>query len=473
MRTLRQIFQTEYEPTPEEYVDWVMQFKLDFKLFCERVLEYSVQDFHMEWIRAIMAEDRVSIIAPTGFGKTTFLGNAYILWRTFYEKDKRFLMISNSMPQSIRILEEIRILIENNEFLKELMPDNTLKTTSWTKTEIMTNTGCKIMCKPYNENIRGYHVDYILCDEAATFADHSIFFRYVVTRVTARNGKIAVISTPCDIADLMAILSHNPAWCSRRYKAIYQNERGERTLLWGSKFTNKKLASIRNEIGSAAFEREYLCNPKAMSENAIFDPGQIEDSYDYEMTFGSRLAQDSQVYLGCDFAIAHGPKADFDSYVIVERVGDKAVIRHGEVHKGFSIQAKLMRIEQLYQQYNVTRIIVDPSHVGYAVVEELRKRMLPFDAPDFSSQNRAKMLISLIQLFEQGRMIIPRNNKNPMTLTWTNRLINELLSFVETRTKSNFVTYQSTGAHDDTVMSLVLACRPVSTQKEFLDFVAI
>ena len=473
MRTLKQIFQTDHEPTPEEYVDWVMKFKLDFKLFCHNVLEYDVQDFHMEWIRAIMKHDRVSIIAPTGFGKTTFLGNAYILWRSFYEKNMRFLMISNSMPQSIRILEEIRILIENNEFLKELMPDNMLKTTSWTKTEITVKTGCKIMCKPYNENIRGYHVDYILCDEAATFTDHSIFFRYVVTRVTARNGKIAVISTPCDIADLMSVLSHNPAWWSRRYKAIYQNEKGERKLLWASKFTNEKLSNIKNEIGPAAFEREYLCNPKAMAENAIFDPTQIENSFDFLMTFGPRLAQDSQVYLGCDFAIAHGPKADFDSYVIVERSGDKAVIRHGEIHKGFSIQAKLMRIEQLYYQYKVSRIVIDPSNVGYAVGEELRKKMLPFDAPDFSSQNRSKMLISLIQLFEQGRVVIPRSNKNPTTIGWTNRLVNELLSFVEARTKTNFVTYQSKGAHDDTVMSLVLACKPVSEQRDFLDFVAI
>jgi hypothetical protein len=434
MRTLKEIFQKD-EITVEDHVDYIMRFKLDFKLFCERVLGYDIQPFHMEWYNLLMAKDRVSIIAPTGFGKTTILGNAYVLWRAFFEQNKQFLIVSKSLPQSIKILEEIRITIENNEFLNELMPDQTIRTSAWTKTEIMTKTGCKVFCKPYNENIRGYHVDYILADEAATYADHDIFFRYVVTRATTKRGKVIVISTPVDIADLMQVLAHNPFWYSKTYRAI-----DNQVLLWGSKFPRERLVQIRDEIGAGAFEREYLCNPKAMAENAIFTPELIEEAFDYDLSFGPRLTNDSMVYLGCDFAIATGPRADFDSFIIVERHGDKAVIRHGETHRGFSITAKIMRIEQLYHQFRVTRIVIDPSNVGAAIAEKLREKMLPFDAPDFSSQNRNKMLLNLRSLFEEKRMVIPRNHENPITLTYTNKLVQELLSFVETKTKSQYIT---------------------------------
>jgi hypothetical protein len=373
------------------------------------------------------------------------------------------------MPQSIKILEEIRLLIENNEFLKDLMPDQSVRTNTWTKTEIRTKTNCKIMCKPYNPNIKGYHVDYILCDEAATYRDQEIFFRYVVTRVTAKLGKIAVISTPVDLADLMVTLEHNKEWDSKTYPAV--NEAG--VLLWPKKFTNARLVKIRDEIGPYAFEREYLCNPSAASDNVIFFPDLIEDALDYQSTFGPRLSDDSKVYIGCDFAIASGPKADFDSFIVVERVGDKALIRHGETHKGFSIAAKMMRIEQLYQMYRADRVVIDPSNIGHAIAEKLREKMIPFDAPDFSSQNRAKMLLNVRELLEGRRLIIPRGSENPATMKFTSTLMQELLSFVETKTKAGFITYSSTSTHDDTAMSLCLACKLILEQKECLDFIAI
>jgi hypothetical protein len=423
----------------------------------------------MEWFRMINQNDRVSIIAPTGFGKTSILGTGYILWRCLFEKDKRFLIVSTSLPQSVKLLEEIRLNIEGNELLKDLMPDQTVKTSTWAKTEVVTKSGCKILCKPYTPNITGYHVDYILCDEASRFRDHSIFFRYVVTRVAAKQGKLAAISTPEDIADLMTVLARNPSWKSAVYKAISD----EGKLLWPTKFTRERLGKIRDEIGQAAFEREYLCNPRAMAENAIFPPDLIEEAYDFDITFGPRISEESKVYLGCDFAIATGARADFDSYIVLERIGEKAIIRHGERHRGLSIAAKIDRIQQLYQKYKVNRIVVDPSNVGASIVEKLRERMLPFDAPDFSSQNRNKMLLNLRELIEQKRLVIPRSDRNPATLTFTNSLVLELLSFIETKTKAGFITYYSNGPHDDTVMSLVLACKPVVEQRDFVDFVAM
>lgn len=468
MRKLTEIFQSETIDF-KEHVAWIARFRLDFFLFVERVLGYDVQDFHREWIRAIMENDRVAILAPTGYGKTSILGNAYVLWRSYFEQDKQFLIVSNTIPQSTKILEEIRLTIENNEFLADLMPDQAIKTSSWTKTEIRTKTNCKIFCKPYSENIKGFHVNFILCDEAATYVDHDIFFRYVVTRVNAKRGKVAVISTPESITDLMQVLAKKPTYWFKTYKAIQDDGK----LLWPNKFTREVLAKIREDIGAAAFEREYLCNPKAMAENCIFPPELVEQAFDYDITFGQRLKEDSNVYLGCDFAIAGGPRSDFDSYVVVERVGEKAIIIHGECHKGLPIHAKIDRIIDLNNRFKITRTLIDPSNVGWAVAEKLREKMIPFDAPDFSSQNRNKMLLQLRQLIESKRLVIPRNDTNPATLTFTNKLVGELLSFVETKTKTNYVTYQSKGAHDDTVMSLVLACKSVSEQREFVDFVAM
>jgi len=465
-----EIFGEDYnENDPSTFISKVMDFKLNFKTFAEDVLGFDVQPFHMEWIHMVTTSERVSITAPTGFGKTTILGTSYLLWRCMFEKNKEFLIISKSIPQAVKVLERIRIAIEENEYLKELMPDQKVRTTKWTKTDILVKSGCQIYCKPFTENIKGYHVDFILCDEAASYVDQSIFFRFVVTRAAAKHGTVATISTPESIADLMEVLARNPAWTSKKYKAISDDDE----LLWPERFDRKRLALIRDEIGQAAFEREYLCNPTAVSENAIFTPELVQDAFDYTMSFGERIKGDSMVILGCDFAIASGPRADFDSYLIVERLGDKAVIRHGERHKGLSLVGKMMRIEQLIEKYKVTKVVIDPSNVGAAIAERLREKMIPFEAPDFSSQSRAKMLLQLRRLFEERRIIIPRNEKNDQTLGYTNILVNELISFTEAKTKVGNITYLSTAPHDDTAISLVLACKPISEAREFLDFVAI
>jgi hypothetical protein len=471
-RTIQEIFKTEStEIGGAELVTASIRFRHNFKAFTEEVFGFDVQPFHLEWVRMIMSGHRhIGITAPTGFGKTTILGTSYVIWRCLFEKDKEFLIVSKSMPQSIKVLENIRLAIEQNEFLTEmLMPDQTVRTSRWTKTELMTKTGCQIYCKPMTENIRGYHVDYILADEAATYSDHDVFFRWLVTRVEAKGGIIVAISTPFDIADLMEILKLKTSWKSVLYKAIGDDG----TLLWPTKFTRQRLAEIRDNIGAAAFEREYLCNPKAQAENALFPPELIAEAFDYKAKFGPRALTDSMVFLGCDFAIAAGTRADFDSYVVVERMGDKAVIRHGETHKGLSVFAKVSRIEQLYNEYRVTKIVIDPSSIGSAVGEKLREKMLPFEAADFASANRNKMLINARQLFEEKRMIIPRDSEDSETIRFTNTLVQELLSFQEVKTKSQLISYQSAGPHDDTVMSLILACKPITEQRDFMDFVAV
>ena len=170
MRTLEQII-----PEGMSLEEFLLRCRTDFKFWCERVIQTPenhekgliIKPFHLEWFRAFYKKERSCIIAPRGSGKTEILGVAFSLWIAFFNQFQEFLIISRTMEQSTKLLERIKLTIQENELLRKLVPKKF--ELAWSKTEINTSTRCKIFCKPYTEAVRGVHVDYVLLDEASTY----------------------------------------------------------------------------------------------------------------------------------------------------------------------------------------------------------------------------------------------------------------------------------------------------------------
>ena len=454
----------------------------NFKFFAERVIGFSIQPFHMEWINMIMNNRRVAIEAPTGFGKTAILGEAFCLWTSYTQKEKEMCIVSKTLNQATKILGNIKDRIENNEMLLELIPQDKPAGHWCSATTMVLSTNCKIFCRPYSENIKGIHVDYLLGDEVASYDDYAIWHRFVVTRTNAKNGVVVAISTSDNIADLMQELLVNPEYVGKVYKAIDDDGKS----IWPENWSLEKLNKIRSEIGEAAFQREYLNNPRAEAENALFPPHLITECFDNTLKFTMKPLSGFTV-IGCDFAIASGPRADYDAYVVLNKVGNLSQLVHGETHRGFSIAAKMMRLKELYNTYSprlkektdekgdeipsTIRFVIDPSNVGQAVYEQLRAEGYPVEGAKFDSYSRNQMLINLRQMIENKELIIPRNSEDTATITFTDKLIKEMISMVETKTKMS-ITYMVKCAHDDTIMALAMACKGVIAQKGYTDMFA-
>jgi len=150
-------------------VSFLSRCSVDFELWSTRVMQDPVdhtkgldfQPFHMEWFNMAEHNRRSCIVAARGHGKTSELGIAYPLWKSFFNQGKKFMIVSDTLNQARGILSDIRTTIEDNELLLQLKPTTSKDT--WKKTEIVTSTQCTIFTKPYSDKIRGNHVDYILC----------------------------------------------------------------------------------------------------------------------------------------------------------------------------------------------------------------------------------------------------------------------------------------------------------------------
>jgi len=457
MRTLEEIFGNENR---EEFL---LKCKLNFKLFAEQVVheidgkKIQIKPFHLEWVNFAQTKPRTLIIAFTGSGKTTVLGMLLPLHIMFFNQHKEVLVISNTMKQAIRTLEKTQGIIYGNELLKELIPKK--RYFAWSRTEINTSTACKMFSNPFTENVAGVHVDYLLADEVDLYDDLELYNREVASRVVRKkNAKLVAITTWRTERGLAAALKKNPEYYHRVYPAM--DKKGK--ILWREEFSKERLETIRREQGQLAFDRNYLCNPSSQA-SSIYPMEILIPCFDFNRRF--EYSTEGMVFMGCDFAISTGRQAAYSVFIIGDKVKENIVIKHIERFKGLGIESQVNKIREMYNTYKPRSIAVDETTFGAAIRDELIKKGLPVVGYDFQYKNRNRYLINLRKLFEQKKIIIPRNELDILTMKKTDILIAELTRMIETETPSGTKVYKTTGTHDDCVMSLGLLCEEAFSQE--------
>uniref|UniRef100_A0A6M3IQA5 Putative terminase n=1 Tax=viral metagenome TaxID=1070528 RepID=A0A6M3IQA5_9ZZZZ len=477
MRTMEEILEGE------ELSEFLIKCSGDFKFFCERVLgitEYGgIHDYMIEWVKLVNRNERVIIRAPSGFAKTTILGVAYPLWWAFTKSNQKILLISRTISQSKdALLYQIKDYIEDNELLRELIPKDVEKT--WNQTQLKTTNKNTIINRPYAISIKGYRADIIICDEIDSYDDPDIFFDHVLSRVNP-GGKIIGITTPEGPTKLVGLIEDRDLgkneYIIRTYPAIIDCKiKGDLSTgksIWSERFSIDELMSRRSQQGEQKWQKNYMCNVMAEEENAIFKAKHVQSCKDFNRKFTTeKYNKTSQVYIGCDFAIASGPTADFDVYVVVEKVDDLAIIKFAEIHKGLPPSEKVRRIENLYELHKPVMIICDESNIGGAIIPQLRAKGLPVEAQSFQSKARTQILNNLKVLIDNKRLIIPKHPEDLEAIKFSNTLEYELICFQEVKTKY-LLSYQSKAAHDDTVMALAMAVKRIKIHDNFQDYISV
>lgn len=469
-------------------IEFFMNCSLSFKFFCEKFLnikEYGgIHDFQEEWFNAINKYDRVVIEAPSGFSKTEIIGVIYPLWVMWHYKNKSILLISKTINQAEgNLLNRIKDYIDDNEFLKELIPEGNDKT--WNKREIKTKNGINIKNVPYNINIKGYRADLIICDEADSYEEIGIYFDHVASRPNP-GGKICLISTPEGPTKLIQELKARKPKGYKFIKTIaFKDKDGnpwldaegnpkdnleESRSIWPERFSTEELLLKREEMGENEFQKNFLCNIMTEASDAIFSLKSWVACYDESISFNFTVVPQAQYFIGADFAISKGPRADFDAYVVVEKLGDFITIKHMEVFKGTTRPQKVNRLIELYnifQSQRTTKIIADESNMGSMVISDLRNAGITVQPQAFYSIERKKLLQTLSNVIEGKGLIVPRNQRDVETIKMTNLLLEQMLGFVRKKSDVTAIEQmQSRATHDDLVMSLAMAVKGAAKMRE-------
>lgn len=436
-----------------------------FKNWCERVHGLQIKPFHLEWIRALETQKRVGIFAPTGFGKSTVFVIAYPLWKMWYNNYKQFLIVSTSMPQSTTLLQRVKQEIMDNELLKELVPD--IKYQIWNKTELNTSTKCKMFCKPYGENIKSYHVDYVLCDEAASYKDWSVFFKYVITRATAKKGTVACISTPEGEGDMMAAkLRGNQEWWFRTYSCY--DETGE--SIWPERFSKEWLHAREMELGMAAFSLQYKCDTKVCLDDPDVQPFPfrlVVANSDPKEKFEKEAIPGEIYYAAYDPAFSI--TGDYHAIIVARKTDDKIRIARIYRFKSSPEEAEAV-LKAMNFKFRPVKLVIDTSSGGVMVMQSLMKLNLPCVAFPFIHESRNAGFRATIQEFHKGTIIIPTSDECSDTKAMTDVLYSELTHIIREKTPRGLPTYVSKTKNDDVAMAFLMLIKTLVDEAPFLPY---
>lgn len=453
---------------------------LDFRFWAERVFGAEPKDFHIEWMDLVHNNRYVMLQAARGFGKTYFLGVIYPIWLAYYHPKYKLFFTASELGQATKILDEVKGTIEDNEFLEHLMPTDPKST--WRKTELKLTNGAHFLCKAFTVHMKGIHVNYVFVDEIQDIIDRNIFYKAISPTVNRFNGHLIAVGVPDNPGDMVEELSNNEEYVNGYYPALVLDKHNKpipNNPLYPEVFPMEKLNQIRKRDGESSFQTQYMLNPRAEGDNDVFPHNWIANCYNYQERFHDTVSEDGFCFIGADFAISQGKRADYDCYVVVQKFGGRTYIRYAERHKGTSVDSKVLRLKELFAIYNPLKMILDPSNVGIVVVQDLRNLGFPVEEGEFHSRARHKLLVNLQMMMQPDKngnseLVIPRNAEDSAALTFSNKLVEELIGFKEERSiASGIKSYVSKAAHDDTVAALALAVKGASEQCEFLDMVGI
>jgi hypothetical protein len=239
-----------------------------------------------------------------------------------------------------------------------------------------------------------------------------------------------------------------------KYPAVHTGANGE----WLSPqlpeaFTLEKLGEVKATMPSHLWAREYMCTPVSDASAMFPYDSAIRPAILADYPELSEKEKESRLYyMGCDIAMSASSGADFSVYTVVSKVHGRP-LRCEEVFrvKGAPSAQQIEQIKQLHQRYHFSKILVEKTGLGFGIADALEKDDVvkgAIEGFDTKRTQKEQILSNLELLLRNHGLKLPDNDI----------LIKELMSFGVKPAKDGRVTYEGLGAHDDTVISLALAC---------------
>jgi len=431
----------------------------DFPFFCEHILGIkNLNEFHMEPTKYIYNEREILIIWPRGHLKTTIWSIAYPIWRLWRERGIEICIVSSALEQSQKIIEEIQKRIEDNDFLRELVPKNRQET--WNKSQLNTENGNKCYHKPFNSTARGTHVDYLIPDDILREENLSqeqikdYFWGIFYPAVQTRKGQILMVGTPMTTKDLFAEVSNMPDWKVIKKACVEVDDSGKWLRpIWDKRFNLDELQFMKEHMGSLRFEREYMCNPIGGGAN-IFKNIKIGTQSEL-----NRALPSDDYYMGCDIAMQTGAKRDWLVFSVLGKDRKTGLIKQRKLerYQGWGEDRIIQRIKELHKIFNFKKIMIENIGMSVGLVKTLKgERELPVEGYQTDRKGKEGLISSISVGFETSALEILDN-----TIQY-----NELICFkAKEDDRTGKVTYEGVGEHDDTVIALGLAMAAIEIEK--------
>lgn len=352
------------------------------------------------------------------FGKS-FLATQLLLYYGINYPNSELMYTTPVYAQASKVYKELLKGIKDSGIVKEYnRNENSLI--------LANNSEIYFKSVQVPDNIRGYSVDYLFCDEAAMYKQE-VFDEVLRPMLTVKGKKAFFLSTP-----------KGKNWF---YKMFQQANVNKRYISFKETYKNNPLANL-NEVNDA---RKTL--PKAIFSQE-YEAEFIDDAGDVFINIKKccksifkEPKQGETYFAGIDF----GRQDDFTVLTIVNQKGEVVFIYRDNQKQWSTIIDNIVKALNKYKpQYTLAEV----NSIGDVLLEMLQKKYKNAEGFYTTNDSKSDIIELLIKAFQDE--VISIVDYEP--------LVNELQDFTFTYSRAKRkIVYKARTGHDDTVISLALA----------------
>ena len=332
-----------------------------FKTYLPHYFSTESAPFHRELIALLDVRGTpVAIAAPRGHAKSTIVSLAYPLHQILFEQRHFIILVSDSKDQAEMFVASIKLELEENERIRQDF-DDLRNPGVWAEDKFLTKNGVLVLARGSRQRIRGlknrqHRPDLVVIDDLEN--DQSVRNPKIVKKTLdwlleavygslTHDASLFVIGTLLSRNSVLAQLLQNPAWITRKYKAILDDG----TPLWPARWSREELEKRRQIMGSHRFNQEFMNEPR--DDEGLFREEWIR-YYDESELMGVNLVH----YMFIDPSVGAGESADYKAIVTVgvDLRGPVYYVRDAWIRKA-SIDAMIRAAYVRYERFH-------PVHVG-------------------------------------------------------------------------------------------------------------
>lgn len=431
------------------------------RYYLKRHLKYETPDFHKEWIEANKRHQRIYIACPRGHAKSAWWSFIFILHAILYKEKTFIVLLSDTQTQANEFLGQIIQELETNETIIRdfgkiagYVPPTAEEKKKWTMSDIVTLTNVKVIARGFTAKLRGIKHDgkrpgLIVLDDVEN--DQSVqsklqrdkyksIYKKSILNLGDEDTKIVVVGTVLHYDSLLAELVNKEG--KDIYTRLYKAIQDDGSVLWEERWDIKDLEKKKKDIGSIAFEQEYMNNPLNDKEKIFKYIHYHKESY---------IPDKFEVYAYVDLAISEKETADYTAIVPIGKKKETGELYSfpSERIRG-TIHDQINLVFSMHSRYKFQLVGIESVAYQKAFYQVLQKEKAKRNIYDMGikeikiDKDKVRRAVEVTHLTEEGTAKIYKDDS---------QLIEEIQTFPK-------------GMHDDLVDSFVGGVK-LSTQSQF------
>lgn len=366
------------------------------------------------------------------FGKTLLAENLLLKW-ALENPNQVIMWVSPVYSQARKVFEDIEKALDGTPLIKNKNKSNY---------DMNLLNGSKILFRSAErgDTLRGYTLDYLICDESA-YIDDKIWNEILKPTILVKGKKALFISTP----------KGKNYFYSLHIRGL-DPEQKQYLALIGSSYDNpyidkSELDEAKRSLPEQVFRQEILAE-------FVDNGGEVFTNIDTYCRIHryTPKKQGVRYYGGIDF----GRQEDYSVLTILSDEGEVVNIYRERQKPWDTIITEMVNILKHYGAH----AYIEVNSMGDVLYEQISKKyqnVSPFQTTQGSKQD---IIEDLIYQLNKGELNLPTEELFPP-------LYNELRTFTyEYSPKTRKVSYRAiNGAHDDTIISLALSLHSFKQKK--------